>query len=84
MVEGVLVGSGSWEDKSHWGSNGMTMRGRLVMDGTGAYSGGTEWGVDMLGTGGLGGSLEETQQRPWWQEDKVCWTPTFGTFRRWL
>lgn len=59
VVEGVLVGSGSWEDKLYWGLNGMIMRGRLVMDGIGVYSGGIEWGVDMLGIGGLGGSLEE-------------------------
>lgn len=27
VLEGVLLGSGSWEDGSHWGSKGMTTRG---------------------------------------------------------
>lgn len=65
VVEGVLVGSGRWEDKSLWGSKEVTVRGgqggyrQMGLDARGQM--GTGWGAGMLGAGGWGG-LEEGQQ----------------------
>lgn len=87
MVEGVLVGSGSWRT-SHTGAQGDDYEGRtsrLVMDGTGClWKDGDRVGSWHAGyKRPEGAAWRRPSEDPREQEDKACWTPIFGTFRRW-